>query len=68
MEEFPRMNAKPAIREHLIALRMKHWLDIAQFPLMNTRVPTWRAEELLGAPEAVSGVGEAAWPDRGLGV
>ncbi len=23
-EEFPRMNAKPAIREHLIAARMKH--------------------------------------------
>jgi hypothetical protein len=39
------MNAKPAIREHLIARRMKYWLDIAQFPLMNTRVPTWRARK-----------------------
>ena len=39
------MNAKPAIREHLIARRMKYWLDIARTPLMNTKVPTWRARK-----------------------
>ena len=39
------MNARKEIRDHLIAARMKVWLDIARCPIMNTRVPTWRARK-----------------------
>jgi hypothetical protein len=39
----PNMNARKEIRDHLIAARMKRWLDIARCPIMNTRVPTWKA-------------------------
>jgi hypothetical protein len=39
------MRASPEIRPHLIAQRMKHWLDIAQCPLVDLRVPTWRARK-----------------------
>src|SRR2546427_11707453 len=39
------MNAREQIREHLLAIRMKYWLDIARCPIMNTRVPTWRARK-----------------------
>src|SRR5207249_3806661 len=35
--------ARPEIRPHLIAARMKRWLDIARCPIMNTKVPTWKA-------------------------
>jgi hypothetical protein len=33
----------PEILPHLIAQRMQHWLDIARCPIMNRRVPTWKA-------------------------
>ena len=36
----PKMNARKEIRDHLIAVRMKVWLDIARCPIMNTKVPT----------------------------
>ena len=39
------MNAREQIREHLLAIRMKYWLDIARCPIVNTRVPTWRARK-----------------------
>src|SRR5438132_8989271 len=39
------MNAREQIRDHLIAARMKVWLDIARCPIMNTRVPTWKARK-----------------------
>src|SRR6266404_2842638 len=39
------MNARKEIRDHLIAARMKVWLDIARCPIMNTRVPTWKARK-----------------------
>jgi len=39
------MNARKEIRDHLIATRMKVWLDIAQCPLVNTKIPTWRARK-----------------------
>ena len=41
----PKMNARKEIRDYLIAARMKVWLDIARCPIMNTRVPTWRARK-----------------------
>ena len=39
------MNAREQIRNHLIAARMKVWLDIARCPIMNTKVPTWKARK-----------------------
>jgi hypothetical protein len=39
------MNARKEIRDHLIAARMKVWLDIAQCPIMDTKVPTWKARK-----------------------
>src|SRR5438132_9958314 len=39
------MNAPEPIRHHLIAARMKVWLDIAPCPIMNTKVPTWKARK-----------------------
>ncbi|MGD1215845.1 MAG: hypothetical protein ABR861_12755 [Terriglobales bacterium] len=39
------MNARKEIREHLIAARMKYWLNVARMPLMNTKCPTWRARK-----------------------
>jgi len=39
------MNARKEIRDHLIAARMKQWLDIARCPLVNLRCPTWRARK-----------------------
>ena len=41
----PKMNARKEIRDHLIAVRMKVWLDIARCPIMNTKVPTWKARK-----------------------
>jgi hypothetical protein len=37
------MRASPEIRPHLIAARMQQWLEIARYPIMNRRVPTWKA-------------------------
>jgi hypothetical protein len=37
------VRASPELRPHLIALRMAKWLDIAQCPIINIRVPTWKA-------------------------
>jgi len=39
------MNARKEIRDALLLRRMKHWLAIARCPLVNTRVPTWRARK-----------------------
>jgi|SRR5438094_5080723 len=41
----PKMNARKEIRDHLIAIRMRRWLDIARCPLVNLRCPTWRARK-----------------------
>ena len=41
----PQMNARKEIRDHLLASRMKHWLQIARCPLVNLRCPTWRARK-----------------------
>jgi len=37
------MRARPEIAPYLIAHRMQRWLDIVRCPIMNTRVPTWKA-------------------------
>ena len=37
------MRARPEIAPYLIAQRMQRWLDIVRCPIMNTRVPTWKA-------------------------
>jgi hypothetical protein len=37
------MRARPEIRPHLIAARMQRWLNIARCPLVDIRVPTWKA-------------------------
>ena len=42
------MNAREEIREHLLIRRMKYWLHIARCPLVNVRVPTWRARRISG--------------------
>jgi hypothetical protein len=39
------MNARREIRDALLVRRMKHWLAIARCPLVNLRVPTWRARK-----------------------
>jgi hypothetical protein len=39
------MRAHAEIRPYLIAARIKHWLDIAQCPIINIRVPTWKARK-----------------------
>jgi hypothetical protein len=39
------MNARKEIRDHLIAIRMRYWLDVAQCPLVNLRCPTRRARK-----------------------
>jgi hypothetical protein len=39
------MNARKEIRDYLLASRMKHWLQIARCPIMNTKIPTWRARK-----------------------
>ena len=41
----PKMNARQEIRDHLIAVRMRRWLDIARCPLINTKMPTWKARK-----------------------
>src|SRR5207245_7647626 len=37
------MRARPEIAPYLIAHRMQRWLNIVRCPIMNTRVPTWKA-------------------------
>jgi hypothetical protein len=37
------MRASPELRPHLLAARMARWLDIARCPIINIRVPTWKA-------------------------
>jgi hypothetical protein len=37
------MKAHPENAVHLIAARMTRWLDILRCPLVDIRVPTWRA-------------------------
>ena len=39
------MNARPEIREHLIAERMQRWLMIAQHPFVGKGCPKWRARK-----------------------
>jgi len=39
------MNARKEIRDHLLAARMKRWLDIARCPLINTKIPAWKARK-----------------------
>jgi hypothetical protein len=39
------MNARKEIRDYLLASRMKVWLDIARWPIINTKIPTWRARK-----------------------
>lgn len=39
------MNAREAIREHLILERMRRWLGISRCSLMDIRVPKWRARK-----------------------
>ena len=39
------MNARKEIRDHLIAIRMRGWFDIARCPLINTKMPTWKARK-----------------------
>src|SRR5438128_626668 len=41
----PKMNARQEIRDHVIAVRMRRWLDIARCPLINTKMPTWKARK-----------------------
>ena len=41
----PKMNARKEIRDHLIAIRMRGWFDIARCPLINTKMPTWKARK-----------------------
>jgi hypothetical protein len=37
------MRARSDILPHIIARRMTYWLQIAVCPIMNRRVPTWKA-------------------------
>lgn len=39
------MRARPDILPHLIARRMEYWLGITRCPLVNIRVPMWRARK-----------------------
>ena len=39
------MNARKEIRDHLIAIRMRYWHDVARCRLVNLRCPTWRARK-----------------------
>jgi hypothetical protein len=39
------MNARPQVREILIAKKMKHWWVIAKCRLIDPTCPTWRARK-----------------------
>jgi len=40
-----RMNARPEIREHLLAEKMKFWLMVARTPYVKPGIPKWRARK-----------------------
>jgi hypothetical protein len=40
-----KMNARREIRDALLIRRMKYWRGIARCPLLNPRIPTWRARK-----------------------
>jgi hypothetical protein len=42
------MNARLEIRDHLLVKKMKRWLSIARCPLINPKIPTWRARKTIG--------------------
>ena len=39
------MNARKEIKDALLLRRMRHWLAIACCPLVDRRVPAWRARK-----------------------
>jgi hypothetical protein len=39
------MNARIEIRDYLLVKKMKRWLSIARCPLINPKIPTWRARK-----------------------
>lgn len=39
------MNARESIREYLLVRRMKHWVLVAQYPLIGKGCPVWRARK-----------------------
>ena len=39
------MNARPEIRDALLVQRMNHWLLRARCPMINPRIPTWKARK-----------------------
>ena len=39
------MNARPQVREILIAKKMKHWWVVAKCRLIDPACPTWRARK-----------------------
>jgi hypothetical protein len=39
------VRASPEIRPHLLAARMTRWLGIVLCPIINIRVPTWKARK-----------------------
>jgi len=39
------MNARDEIKSALLLRRMRYWLAIARCPLINPRIPTWRARK-----------------------
>jgi hypothetical protein len=39
------MNARPQVREILIAKKMKHWWVVAKCRLIDPTCPTWRAKK-----------------------
>jgi len=39
------MNARPQVREILIAKKMKHWWVVAKCRLIDPTCPTWRARK-----------------------
>jgi hypothetical protein len=41
----PKMNARPQVREILIAKKMKHWWVVAKCRLIDPTCPTWRARK-----------------------
>jgi hypothetical protein len=45
VEDICEMNARPELRDAILIRRMRYWLAIARCPLVNTKVPTWRARK-----------------------
>jgi hypothetical protein len=44
-ESYKAMNARPEIRDALLVQRMNHWLLRARCPMINPRIPTWKARK-----------------------